>query len=346
MASLVPTKKFLVWAPPIGQVVYQKEVEILTKSLSEVVIARGLSEVVVVGGGRKVLVSDVAKVAVLKYAISLNEATIEKIDADLISCTDIIESNIIGAKSVPNNSELIYPSALCRAAVFARVVSLMQCKSGVRSNVIKCLVSMLDADVVPNFSSPELAGLELCLVITGTGASCHVNGIAMSSTAAFSVVGLTHVDLTAQEALTIKLGQFWSTGCACLIAAGAANMVNMMDSVAALSCDSFGANIEPFDAAHFDSCRQHRGQISSASNLRLLLQGSNRVNSPASNTSTAALAFSCIPQVNGPAQDYISTTVKLVSIIFSLPCLSMNYLHESIWLIKKQLLCNDLSTIL
>lgn len=327
MASLVPTKKFLVWTPPIGQVIDKKKVDLLTKVLSEVVIAsstptvRGLSEVVVVGGGRKVLVSDVAKVAVLKYAISLNEATIEKINTDLISSTDIIESDIIGADSVPNNSVLIYPPALCRAAVFARVVSLMQCKSGVRSDVIKCLVSMLDADVVPNFSSPELAGLELCLAITGTGASCHANGIVTSSAAAFLMHGLSHVGLTAQEALTIKLGQFWSTGCACLVAAGAANMVNMMDSVAALSCDSFGANIEPFDAGHFDSCRQHRGQISSASNLRLLLQGSNRVNSPASNTSNAALAFSSIPQVNGPAQDYISTTVKLVSIILSLSAL-------------------------
>lgn len=311
MASLLPTKKFRVWSPPEGDVVTMKKVEI---------VARKLSEVFEIGGGRKVLVADVAKVAVLKYAISLNEATIEKIDTDLMSTTDIIESSDIGAMSVLNSSEPIYPPSLCRAAVFARIVSLMQCRSGVRSEVIKCLVSMLNADVVPNFSSPEQAGLELCFVLTGKGAFCHVNGVVISAAAAFSQYGLTHVGLTAQEASTIKLGQFWSTGCACLIAAGAANMVTMMDSVAALSCDSFGANSEPFDAGHFDSCRQHRGQISSATNLRLLLQGSNRINSPANNSSVAALAFSSIPQVNGPAQDYILSTVKLVSIVICSVC--------------------------
>jgi histidyl-tRNA synthetase len=298
MVSLLKTRKFKVLSLPGDSMVMS----------SDNVPSRRSSSVVVVGGGRKVLVSDVAKIAVLGYAVSLDISSIEKIDAELASSTDIMQTFIPGCLS--NNGESAYAVSLCRAAVFARIVSLMQGRTGVRSEVIEFLVDMLGADVVPNFSSPELAGSDLCAVVTGTGGSCYGNGTIMPSAAALSLNGLAPIELTAAEASTLKLGQFFATGCACLVASGAANIMLTIDSVAALSCDSFGANVEPFDSTHFDTHRQHRGQISSATNLRLLLEGSKRVNSPAMLTSPLASAFSSIPQVNGPAQDYFFSSVK------------------------------------
>lgn len=170
---------------------------------------------------------------------------------------------------------------------------------------------MLDRNVVPNFSSPEQAGLELCAVLTASGGSCFVEGgVIMSSSQAFSQAGLEPIGLTTFEISTIKLGQFWTTGCTCLIASGAANVMMMMDTVAAFSCDTFGANVEAFDALHFETCRQHRGQITSANNLRLILEGSKRVNSPPVGFVSAESAFNVIPEVNGPSMDSVSSTVK------------------------------------
>lgn len=294
MAALAKTQKFKVWSPPNSG----------SCEIQKTPATRNAASVVVVGG-RKVTVSDVAKVAALMYNVSLDVSTIEKIDQDLASSKDFVQVSIPELRSVAYNDNIVYDVSFCRAAIFARVVSLMQCRSAVRSAIIELLVDLLEANVVPNFSCPELAGLELCAVLTASGGSCYFDGIIMPSASALEMSGLTPVGLTSLELSTLKLGQFWSTGCTSLIAAGAVNMTAMMDCVSALSCDTFGASVEPFDATNFDTCRQHRGQITSATNLRLLLEGSKRTNA-----SSIELAFCSIPQINGPSQESVSSAVK------------------------------------
>lgn len=292
MALLDRTKKFRVWSTKTSenlQVTHPVE--------------RNSSSVVVVGG-RKVTVSDVARVAALMYAVTLDCATVEKIDSDLLHVEHKAESTFSEMKNVAENTANYHNISICRAALFARVVSLMQCRSGVRSEVIEVLVDMLNADVTPNFSSPDLAGLELCAIITNNGGSCTLNGVVMSSSMAFTLGGIIPVGLSTSEVSTIKMGQFFITGCTCLIASGAANLGLMIDCISALSCDSFGASAEPFEAVHFDTCRQHRGQIASATNLRLLLEGSKRT------LASSSEAFSSIPQLHGPSLEAINSTVK------------------------------------
>ena len=294
MAALAKTRKYIVWSPSDGDIVQMQKAPIERNANSVVLI-----------GGRKVTVSDIARVAALMYAINLDVSTIEKIDADLASSKDLIQSSFKELTTLQSNDNIIYDVALCRAAVTARIVSLMQGRSRVRSVVMECLVELLDANIVPNFSSPELAGLELCAVLTGCDGSCYMDGEIVSIKSAYEQSGLTPVGLTSSEFLTLQFGQFWTTGCSCLIAAGAANILLMIDSVSALSCDSYGASVEPFDAGHFDTCRQHRGQITSAANLRLLLEGSKRTCPSSINP-----AFCSIPQINGPIQDSVQSIVK------------------------------------
>jgi histidine ammonia-lyase len=295
MVNLARTRKFKVWSPMSG--------------VNTSPVKRSTAATVVVGG-RKVTVSDLARVAVLMYNVTLDVSTIEKIDADLATSKTKVESSIPELINVAENDHVTYDISFCRAALFARVVSLMQGRSGVRSEVVECLVEMLEANVIPNFSSSALAGLELCAALTASGASCSIDGVIMSSASAFALGGIEPIALSAAEVSTIKRGQFFSTGCTCLIASGAANLGVIVDCISALSCDTFGVNVEPFDSVHFDSCRQHRGQIASATNLRLLLEGSKRT--LATNTSSASvdLAFASIPQVHGPAQESTTSTVK------------------------------------
>ena len=298
MAALAKTQKFKVWSPPNPDSL-QTQISPATRTATSAVIV----------GGRKVTVLDVARVAILKYSVSLDVTTIEKIDQDLASSKDLVQICIPELKAVACNDSAVYDVSFCRAAIFARIVSLMQCRSAVRSVVIELLVELLEANIVPNFSSPELAGLELCAFLTAVGGSCYMDSVIVPCESAFESSGLTPVGLTSFELSTLKLGQFWTTGCTCLIAAGAANMAGMMDCISALSCDTFGASVEPFDATNFDTCRQHRGQIASATNLRLLLEGSKRTNS-----SPIESAFCSVPQINGPSQESVSSSVKYVTL--------------------------------
>lgn len=299
MAHLAKTGKFKVWSTP-----FTVEGSVFSNE------SYGNSSHTVVVGGRKVTVEDVASVAVLMHSVSLDQSTIDKIDTDLASSKVKISFSHEELSTVTQNNRAIYDVAFCRAALFVRIVSLMVCRSGVRSEVVECLVEMLDSNVIPNFSSPELAGLELCYILTGENATCFYNGELTSSITAFAEADITPIGLSDSEFSTLKLGQFFSTGCICLVASGAANLGSMIDCVSALSCDTFGISIEPFDAVHFDTCRPHRGQIASATNLRLLLEGSKRTKNANADPSFTDLVFGNIPQVHGPSLESISSIVK------------------------------------
>ena len=267
--------------------------------------------IVAVGAGRKVIVADVARVSILGYSVALDGPSLEKMDAEVGAMKGVPAIfNPTDFRTMSSSEQVIYPQSFARAAVFARIVSLMQSRSMVRSEVIEFLVDMLEVGLLPNFTSEATAGQELVAVMTGS-LCCHWDGDIVSTSVALSQAGLSAVQLTSDEAATLIKGQFWSTGCACLITAGAANVMTTVDCIAALSCDTFGAYTDPYDSIHFDTCRQHRGQMASATNLRLLLEGSKRVNAPPADASPPTLAsFSSIPQVNGPAQEMITSAVK------------------------------------
>ena len=316
MAALIRTSKFRVWSPNDVDTTGENRVKSDAQKHAQ-------QTGVAVGGGRKVLVTDVARVAILGYSIGLDGPTLEKMDTDLQSKKGVPPKFKPSFASLACPTQAIYPSTFARAAVFARIVSLMQARSSVRSEVIEFLVDMLETNMVPNFSCAAMAGTELVAVMTGSGFTCHYEDEIISSSVALKAAGLTPLQLTIDEANTLMKGQFWSTGCTCLVTAGAANIITMVDCVAALSCDSFGVTSDAFDGIYYES-RPHRGQMASASNLRLLLEGSKRVNAATADKSstmtigTAAISstqsFCSIPQVHGPAQEMITSAVKALEI--------------------------------
>jgi histidine ammonia-lyase len=170
---------------------------------------------------------------------------------------------------------------------------------------------MLNADIIPSFTSDSEAGLQLVKTLSGLGqSSCFANGIIVDSSEAFKGIGFEPIELTLDEAKTLAAEKFLFTGSACLLASGALSLAHIVDCIAAVSCESFGALVEPFDATHFEINRQHRGQMASASNLRLLLEGSKRTNSPVSNDLAANLAFQKLPQINGSVVETLTATTK------------------------------------
>jgi len=223
-----------------------------------------------------------------------------------------ISSADLDAKPGKSNAAAMkYSATVCRAGLFARLVSLVLARSGVRAAIVELLVDMLNTGITPAFSSDALAGKELCLALTGS-ASVQVHGSLESlapASEALRLAALTPVALSASEAETLVKGQFLCTGATCLLAAAASNALKALDGVSAMACEALGASAETFAPEQYEIARQHRGQINCALSMRMFLDGSKRVGT-SDIKGEAAQAFLAIPQVHGPACDSITAALK------------------------------------
>lgn len=96
-----------------------------------------------------------------------------------------------------------------------------------------------------------------------------------------------------------------------LTVGGARSLLPLADAVAAITCETLRADTTAFEAEFVDTARPHRGIITSAQNLRLMLDGSKLINSQQEGTTDVA-AVRCIPQYHGPARDAIMLAYKTV----------------------------------
>ncbi|CAM9562932.1 unnamed protein product, partial [Phaeothamnion confervicola] len=121
-------------------------------------------------------------------------------------------------------------------------------------------------------------GTAVAAALLGRG-SAFYGGTVCLLAPAMAAAGLLPLDsLLPRELQSLRLGSYAARGRAAAVAAGAANALSAATAAAALSCEAARAFTEPFEAVHFDICRQHRGQMVAAEGLRLLLNGSQLVN--------------------------------------------------------------------
>ena len=84
---------------------------------------------------------------------------------------------------------------------------------------------------------------------------------------------------------------------------GARRLSEWADRIGALSLDAFDGRIEPFcDEVHL--IRAHKGQLTTARNIRRLLEGSELIARPKKHVQDP-YSFRCIPQVHGASKDTI-----------------------------------------
>lgn len=275
-----------------------------------------------ISDSRRVTLSDVHRVA-RGHILMVDQSSLEKCDeaSKRIAGTSANTCNVSTVESVAGaNVEF------CRAAVCARVVSLLLAHS-VRSNVIIQLMNMLNKGVVPVFSSEESAGEQLLATMTGVSGNCYrtVNGetILQSASDALASIDCDNFVLLEFEKKALLSGHFFTAGIACYLGSAAKGVYSYLDCVAAFSCeavgDASGLIIESIDAQLFDTGRQHRGQMQSAANLRMLLEGSQRVVTSTKKDTTGAadnISDAClhIPQVHGPVQEVVAGTLKMLEI--------------------------------
>lgn len=291
MSSLKKTNKFAVWEVPTGVEGHLQSSERLS------------SRSVAVCGGKKSSVIDLINVAEYNYSVSLDFTGLEyQPPADTTIVTDYTPS--------PTVSMMSYPSKFWRAILFARIVSLMQGRSQVRFEIIQALADVLNFNIVPIKEDISFANQ-----IIVDSICCPPNSTFLSKSGviplsqALATAGIRPQQILKSELSTLLSGTCVPTGISCLLVGGALNIATITEGISALSCEAFGAMIDPFDGDQFDSFRQHRGQITSSANLRSLLEGSKRVNKPVLNAPLSEV-FLTLPQRTGPALDVINSAVK------------------------------------
>jgi len=207
-------------------------------------------------------------------------------------------------------------STLTRAVVLGRLVSFLEARGKVRPLVAEHLAWLLNQNVTPQLrKGPEaladlanycLQGAETLPVLQNGEAKTLGDCMAPLNV---NVPGLTrgeHASFLSHDVLI-------ASGIFALGVYKCGMLLDMADCVAALSCETIKAYTAPFAQFANDICRPHRGQITVAGNLRLLLTNSLMVNQ-VKRKERDPLAFRAIPEFHGPARDAYDAAVKACKI--------------------------------
>jgi histidine ammonia-lyase len=188
---------------------------------------------------------------------------------------------------------------------------LAQSRTAGSAQLVEFLASALNKNIVPAFTSNASSGNELVEFVAGNGLCYAAQKDELVECAQiFAASGLSAVVLSAEAEQDVRSYPFLAIGAGCMAAAAALSIVRVVDCVTSLSCEASGCSAEGFDAAIFEVGKPHRGQMQSASNLRLLLDGSKRVNTCPKEPRAALQGVQSSPQTTGPCRDIILAAAK------------------------------------
>jgi histidine ammonia-lyase len=223
-----------------------------------------------------------------------------------------LQVNLLRSHAVGVGEPLAVPEA--RALILLRANSLSKGHSGIRAVVIETLCEMLNRGVTPMVpsqgsvgASGDLAPLaHLALVLVGEGECLDKDGKFISGAEALRHAEIKPLTLEAKEAISLINGTQGMLAVGILALLAAETLVDSADVIGALVLDALHGTDVAFDA-RIHQARPHRGQIKTAANLRLLLQGSElRESHRDCGRVQDAYSLRCIPQVHGAVRDTLA----------------------------------------
>jgi histidine ammonia-lyase len=201
-----------------------------------------------------------------------------------------------------------------RAMMLLRANSLSKGFSGVRAVVIDTICELITRGVTPWVpsqgsvgASGDLAPLaHLALLLVGEG-ECHDGkGGRISGTEALKSAGIKPLVLEAKEAVSLINGTQAMLAVGILSLLAAETLVDSADVIGAMACDALKGTDAAFDE-RIHQARPHKGQITTAANLRKLLEGSAiRESHRDCGRVQDAYSLRCMPQVHGAVRDTLA----------------------------------------
>src|SRR5947207_3160700 len=220
-----------------------------------------------------------------------------------------LQTNLVRSHSVGVGEPLSI--AETRAMMLLRANSLSKGYSGVRGAVIDALCEMLNRGVTPMVpsqgsvgASGDLAPLaHLALALIGEGECVDENGKRVASTEALRRTQIKPLVLEAKEAVSLINGTQGMLAVGVLALLAAETLINSADVIGALTLDALRGTDIAFDE-RIHKARPHNGQLTTAANLRRMLEGSQiRESHRECGRVQDAYSLRCIPQVHGAVRD-------------------------------------------
>ena len=189
--------------------------------------------------------------------------------------------------------------------------------SGVTLELVDRLILMFNNNILPVIysqgslgASGDLAPLaHLSLPLIGMG-YVDYNGERKKSSEVLAQLKLSPISLKAKEGLALLNGTQFMSAHAVLAIIRSSNILHWADTIAAMSIDAFDVGKSPFiDQVHM--VRNHPGQLATARNIRLILEGSQLFNK-AEKAVQDPYSFRCIPQVHGATKDALNYIMDVV----------------------------------
>src|SRR5882724_5886279 len=223
-----------------------------------------------------------------------------------------LQVNLVRSHAVGVGEPL--PLAEVRAMMLLRANSLAKGHSGIRSMVIDALCEMLNRGVTPFVpsqgsvgASGDLAPLaHLALALIGEGECVDEKGMRIPSADALRHAEIKPLVLEAKEAVSLINGTQAMLAVGTLTLLAAEVLVDSADVIGALTLDALRGTDVAFDE-RIHRARPHTGQLTTAANLRKMLEGSEIRRSHADcNRVQDAYSLRCIPQVHGAVRDTLT----------------------------------------
>ncbi len=212
-----------------------------------------------------------------------------------------------------------------RAIMLLRANTLLKGNSGVRPEIPRLIVSLLNKGIHPYIpekgsvgASGDLSPLShMALVLIGEG-KAESKGRWMSGRSALQSFHQTPLHLQSKEGLALNNGtqQMLGIGSLCLI--DAYQLLATAEAALALSLEAINGWIDPFDE-RIQRARPHLGQMATAAHVRGLLSNSKMIRTilkddPGKGRPQDPYSFRCAPQVLGAATDALDYAKRVFEI--------------------------------
>jgi len=223
-----------------------------------------------------------------------------------------MQVNLVRSHAVGVGEPLSVPAT--RAMMLLRANSLAKGYSGVRTEIIDALCEMLNRGVTPFVpsqgsvgASGDLAPLaHLALALIGEGECIDDAGARIPTAEALRRAQIKPLILEAKEAVSLINGTQGMLAVGVLELLAAETLVDSADVIGSLTLDALHGTDAAFDE-RMHLARPHRGQLTTAANLRKMLQGSQiRESHRHCDRVQDAYSLRCMPQVHGAVRDTLA----------------------------------------
>ncbi len=204
-----------------------------------------------------------------------------------------------------------------RMMLFLKIHALAYGKSGVHITTVQSLMNFFNNNILPVVyeqgslgASGDLAPLaHMVLPLLGYGL-VRVDGKEMHAKEALKKFGYQPIKLDSKEGLALLNGTQFMSANGVISILQAFKLIKLADIIASISLDAYNGRLEPF-FENVHTIRPHKGQLSTARNIRSILDGSEIMNQEKKHVQDP-YSFRCIPQVHGAVKDALNHVSKVI----------------------------------